>query len=95
MPGPSWNSDHPEDAGLLVRNARALLAELPREASTRPAPSVERAHAWHRRLYDGAHGIPGASYLGDPRDSDPDVPDPIGYEVAIGAPGHAIGVRPF
>jgi fido (protein-threonine AMPylation protein) len=47
------------------------------------------AQAWHRQIYEGA-SLPVWYFAGEIRDSDPQYPELIGYEVGVGA---AEGVR--
>ena len=42
------------------------------------------AHQWHRATYEGVF-VPVAYYVGEVRDSDPNLPHLYGYEVAVGA----------
>lgn len=82
MPIP-WNEDRVEDRPRIEANLRRLLAELARGAPLREPPSVTMACEWHRRVYDGVR-LPVAYYAGQIRDSDPDHPELVDYEVAVG-----------
>lgn len=84
----AWNEDRSEDRGLIEGNIAGVLREIVQDAGLRPPPTVAKAQEWHRRIYRGA-SIPVPYYAGEVRDSDPEYPELIGYEVAVGA---AIGV---
>jgi len=80
----SWNEDRPEDRVLIERNSSALLRQIVGEAELRRLPSVPLAQSWHRRIYEGV-ALPVWYFAGEIRDSDPEYPELIGYEVAVGA----------
>lgn len=84
MPGPAWNADPVGSEATIAANLPPIYAQLAADAVARPAPSLTIAADWHRRLYNGV-SVPSASYLGNPRDSDPAHPDLIGYEVVVGS----------
>jgi hypothetical protein len=42
------------------------------------------AREWHRRIYRGMR-LPVPYYAGEIRDSDPELPELFGYEVAVGS----------
>jgi len=52
------------------------------EAPRRLTPSVDMAREWHRRIFIGVAALD--AYAGNIRDSDPALPDLIGYEVRVG-----------
>lgn len=82
MPVP-WNDDsagwEPHIEDNLDRLGNAVVAQ----ASLRPAPTIARAQDWHRETYRGVP-LPVSCYAGEIRDTDPDFPELIGYEVAVG-----------
>jgi fido (protein-threonine AMPylation protein) len=78
-----WNEDRPEDQALIERNLVELLQDIAQESVQRPLPTVELAKDWHRRIYRGMV-LPVAYYAGEIRDSDPEYPELVGYEVAVG-----------
>jgi fido (protein-threonine AMPylation protein) len=83
----AWNEDPPGSESQILANATALLGEIAADTDARRSPSVTMAQDWHRRLYVGA-ALPVAYYAGEPRDSDPNFPELVGYEVAVGpSPG--------
>jgi Fic family protein len=84
----AWNEDRSEDRGLIEGNIAGVLREIVRDAGLRRPPTVAMAQEWHRRIYRGA-SLPVPYYAGEVRDSDPELPELIGYEVAVGA---AMGV---
>jgi fido (protein-threonine AMPylation protein) len=79
----AWNEDPPGAEQQILANAAALLREIAERADRRLAPSVAMAQEWHRLLYRDV-ALPVSYYAGEPRDSDPDCPEPQGYEVAVG-----------
>ncbi len=83
MPGPAWDDDPPGALAQIHANLRQLLIGLLENASARVPPSIELAAGWHRAIYAGI-AVPSASYLGIPRDSDPEHPDLVDYEVQVG-----------
>lgn len=88
MPIP-WFEDPPEDLPRIRANLRGLLAEIARAAPQRRRPTVAMAQEWHRRVYEGVT-LPVKYYAGEIRDSDPDYPELIDYEVLVGSyPGVA------
>lgn len=82
MPVP-WNDDpagwEPHIQDNLDRLGNAVVAQ----ASFRPVPIIAMAQDWHRETYQGVP-LPVACYAGEIRDTDPDFPELIGYEVAVG-----------
>ena len=84
MPGPAWNTDPAGAEATIASNVSAIYRQLVLDAGERREPSLELAAAWHRELYRSV-AVPSRSYLGNPRHSDPDHPDLIGYELAVGA----------
>lgn len=83
MPGPAWDDDPPGSAAVIARNTQLVMWALVAAAPQRRAPDLAMAQRWHRALYAGVP-IPSPSYRGELRDSDPDHPDLIGYEVGVG-----------
>jgi len=79
-----WNEDDPRDLTVIEENLRRVLGNIVRRASERDPPSVTMAQNWHRRIYRGAR-IPVPYYAGEIRDSDPELPELFGYEVAVGS----------
>lgn len=84
----AWEDD-PADAPTLAANAAKVLTRIAHDADKREPPTVAMAQQWHRDLYAGI-ARPFDYYAGELRDSDPDFPDLIGYEVQV---GNALGVR--
>jgi fido (protein-threonine AMPylation protein) len=83
----AWNEDRPEDRALIESNIASVLREIALDASRRRLPTVVMAQDWHRQIYRGA-SLPVWYYAGEIRDSDPNYPELIGYEVMVGtAPG--------
>ena len=80
----AWNDDRSEDRGLIEGNIAGILREIVRNAGVRQPPAVAMAQEWHRRIYRGA-SLPVPYYAGEIRDGDPEYPELIGYEVAVGA----------
>jgi Fic family protein len=78
----AWNDDPPGAETTIHKNCADLLADIAREAATRPAPTVALAQDWHRRIYDGV-ALPAPYYAGEVRDSDDRFPELIDYEVAV------------
>ena len=64
MAGPAWGEDAPGDEPALVRNVRAVLAQLVAQAQARQQPDVTMAHAWHRAIYVGVSSVPEPHFLG-------------------------------
>jgi fido (protein-threonine AMPylation protein) len=79
----AWDSDHPGDEQQMARNVRSVLQSIVNEAPERRLPTVAMAQQWHRGIYRDIE-IPVAYYAGEIRDSDPNFPELIGYEVRIG-----------
>ena len=52
------------------------------EAPRRVTPTIDMVREWHRRIFVGV--APLDTYAGNIRDSDPALPDLIGYEVRVG-----------
>ena len=82
MPGPTWNTDDPQDAARRVGNAAALARALSADANLREQPTVALACSWHVRLYAGCV-VPSQQYLGAFR-GDADRPDLVDYELGVG-----------
>lgn len=82
-----WEED-PSDAPKIAANAAQVLIGIARDADRREPPTAALAQQWHRDLYDGI-ARPFDYYAGEVRDSDPNFPDLIGYEVQVGG---ALGV---
>lgn len=80
---PDWNEDRPGDLPTIIANIKNLWPLIEADATTRPVPSLALAIEWHRRIYDGV-GVPLADYVGHVRDSDPQFPCLVDYEVAVG-----------
>lgn len=82
MPVP-WNDDpagwEPRIEDNLHRLGNAVVAQ----ASLRAVPTIAMAQNWHRETYRGVP-LPVSCYAGEIRDTDPDFPELIGYEVAVG-----------
>jgi len=81
---PDWNQDDPRDLPRIVANAKALRAAVENDASLRPAPTLAMAETWHRAIYDHVF-VPHADYVGHVRDSDPQFPCLVDYEVSVGS----------
>lgn len=79
----AWNDDPPGAEQQILVNAAAVLREIAASAAARHDPSIAMAQEWHRRLYDQV-SLPVPYYAGEPRDSDANFPELIGYEVGIG-----------
>ena len=86
---PDWNEDRPGDLSRIIANIKALWPVVEADAIARPAPSLAIALEWHCRIYDRV-AVPHPDYVGRVRDSDPQYPCLIDYEVAVGT---ARGVR--
>jgi fido (protein-threonine AMPylation protein) len=83
----AWE-DPPDSGPQITANAAKVLTGIAADADKRIPPTVAMAQRWHRDLYDGIPR-PFDYYAGEMRDSDPEFPDLIGYEVQVG------GVRGF
>lgn len=82
MPVP-WNDD-PAGWGVHIEhNLDRLGNAVVTQASLRAVPTIAMAQDWHRETYRSVP-LPVACYAGEIRDTDPDFPELIGYEVAIG-----------
>jgi fido (protein-threonine AMPylation protein) len=79
----AWNDDPPGAEQQILTNAAAVLREIAASAAARHEPDVTMAQDWHRRLYEQV-SLPVPYYAGEPRDSDRNFPELIGYEVMIG-----------
>lgn len=79
----AWNDDPPGSDALILSNIVALGSAIQTEATARPAPTVARAQAWHRAIYDGV-SLPEPYFAGEIRDSDTAFPELYGYEVRVG-----------
>ena len=82
MPVP-WNDDPAGWEPHIEHNLNRLGNAVMAQASLRAAPTIAMAQDWHRETYRGVP-LPVASYAGEIRDTDPDFPELIGYEVAVG-----------
>lgn len=83
MTCPDWNDDAPGSLPTIIANVSALWPEVEAQATSRPAPSIAQALAWHRRIYDGVP-VPEPQYVGQVRDSDPAFPCLVDHEVVVG-----------
>lgn len=81
MPTP-WE-DPPGSGALATQNAATVLSGIASNAAARVPPTIAESQQWHRALYVGLPR-PFDYYAGEVRDSDPDFPDLIGYEVQVG-----------
>jgi fido (protein-threonine AMPylation protein) len=75
--------DAPGSEARIAANAARVLRGIAGEAYERVPPTVAGAQQWHRDLYDGVPR-PFDYYAGEVRDSDPNFPELIGYEVRVG-----------
>ncbi len=82
MPVP-WNRDDPRDLPRIAENLRRVLRRILEESSLRRRPTVAMAQDWHRQAYENVR-VPVPYYVGEVRDSDPELPELYGYEVAVG-----------
>ncbi len=82
MPVP-WNGDDPRDQAIIEANLHRVLRSIVQQAPRRDAPSVAMARGWHQRIYRNVR-VPIPYYAGEFRDSDPELPELFGYEVAVG-----------
>lgn len=80
----AWNEDRPEDRALIESNIAGVLRQIAQDAGRRQPPTLVMAQEWHRKIYKGAT-LPVSYYAGEIRDTDPNYPELIGYEVLIGA----------
>jgi hypothetical protein len=81
---PDWNQDDPADLPRIIANVKALWPSIANDAVTRPLPALAIAEAWHRQIHDGV-SVPHPDYIGHIRDSDPQFPCLVDYEVAVGS----------
>lgn len=79
----AWDEDDPRDAGVLAQNLAHVLGEIARDSHLRRPPSIAVAREWHRQIYRGMR-LPIPYYAGEIRDSDSELPELFGYEVAVG-----------
>jgi fido (protein-threonine AMPylation protein) len=79
----AWDDDNPSDTTRLASNVSGILRRVVDQARPPAAPTVAMAQQWHRDLYDGIV-LPVAYYAGEVRDSDPEFPELIDYEVGVG-----------
>jgi fido (protein-threonine AMPylation protein) len=79
----AWDDDSPSDTARLTANIAGILRRVVDQATPSAAPTVAMAQQWHRDLYDGI-ALPVAYYAGEVRDSDPEFPELIDYEVRVG-----------
>lgn len=79
----AWNEDRPEDRALIEQNLADTLQEIVQKAQQRDSPVATMAQEWHRRIYKGV-SLPLWYFAGEIRDDDPNYPELIGYEVAVG-----------
>lgn len=79
-----WNEDDPLDLPVIQGNLHRLFLHILEDAPTRlEAPTVALAQYWHRVIFDGVQ-LPVPYFAGEIRDSDPEFPELIGYEVFVG-----------
>ncbi len=84
-----WNDDPPSSFALIAHNVALVAKDIAVQASTRVAPGIALAADWHRAIYRGVPP-PVPYYAGEVRDSDPNFPELIGYDVTVGGlPGVA------
>lgn len=83
MTCPDWNDDAPGALAAIIANIGRLWPEVETDALSRPTPATSLALAWHRRIYGGVP-VPDPQYVGQVRDSDPNFPCLIDYEVEVG-----------
>ena len=81
-----WTGDGtPADGLRIERNLAGLLRSLMETAPGRRMPTIDMARDWHRRIFDGV--APPIPYLaGGVRDSDPNEPELVDYEVGVRGP---------
>jgi len=82
-PCKAWDVDASESLPRVVANIRDLWPEIEAAALSRPRPALTLALEWHRRIYAGV-AVPEPDYIGHVRDSDPQHPCLIDYEVLVG-----------
>ncbi len=83
MPVP-WNDDDPRDLAVIEQNLRSVLRRIVDRAPRREPPSVGMAQTWHQRVYLDVP-LPVSYYAGGLRGADPNLPELLGYEVAVGS----------
>lgn len=92
MPIP-WNDDPPGAAPRIQRNLDDLVRRLTAAAPRRLPPTADLARQWHRETFAGVD-LPVPYYAGEVRDDDPEYPELVGYEVAVGlrsgTPSHRV-----
>ncbi|MBA3298875.1 MAG: Fic family protein [Thermoleophilaceae bacterium] len=79
----AWNDDPPGYEPRILANAAEALRSIAGGADRRDPPTADMALRWHEQLYDGVP-LPVAYYAGQVRNSDPQLPELYGYEVAVG-----------
>lgn len=90
----AWNDDPPGYEPQILANAAEVLHSIASGSGRRDPPVTDMALRWHERLYDGVP-LPVSYYAGHVRDSDPQLPELHGYEVAVGPfPGVPSGLVP-
>jgi hypothetical protein len=82
-PCPAWDEDDPRDVPRIVANIRSLWPAIESDATQRPTPTLSLALRWHRAIYADV-AVPDPTYVGNIRDSDPDMPCLVDYEVVVG-----------
>jgi Fic family protein len=80
---PAWNYDSSVSLPIIKTNIVDLIATIIQQAIIRKSPSAALAQQWHREIYQGVN-LPCPYYAGEFRDSDPQFPYLIDYEVAVG-----------
>lgn len=82
----AWSGDGSNaDALRIERNLAGLLSRIQREAADRSLPTVTMAVKWHRAVFEGVP-IPVQYFAGGIRDSNPEEPELVDYEVSVGGP---------
>lgn len=79
-----WNDDPPAYEAVIEDNIQHLIPRLQQQARNRVQASVALAQDWHRAIYAGVP-LPIDYYAGEIRDSDPQFPELINYEVRVGS----------
>ena len=89
----AWE-DPPGYGSAIEANVKRVLERIAATSELRNPPTVASAKAWHRALYSGIPR-PVDYFAGEVRDSDPNHPELIAYEVEVGgAPGVASALVP-
>jgi len=82
LPNP-WNDDPPGSQQQIEANILALGPQFQADVGGRPLPTIALAQGWHRSVYASVQ-LPEPYYAGEIRDSDPQFPELVGYEVQVG-----------